>query len=286
MATLKRSGATRARSGAKTPRTARPGETERSHRARMDRIAAEQRASKRSVAQHSEHPERPGDSTVRHAEPQTGKQHGEGAGGFPQGEYDVTAPATEGTAAPSSAKSSHEQLVDAHLSTITHTDLDTLEGLLGDDRRLDDSELPLILEALPIGAIVEHEGLNRWRVRSPASGGIRWGHGHTAVHAIEAYVLGDTVSSADAAGAQRFLRLPKSQQKEIQERDRIAAERVGGTPDIFARDEAIRAANADATADAPAANAVTDGPEKASARAKQGSKRSSSRSAKRGRGKK
>lgn len=280
MATLtkaaKKSGARKRPSSSATrnaPRTAPQGETARSQRARLDRIAAQ----RRTAQQHQEHPELTADSVVRHAEPQTGKRAGEGAGGFPSGEYDVTppksateeAPATEGVTAGQTADTSHDALIGAHFAD---KDIEALQAQLGENRRLDDAELPLILEALPIGAVIEHEGLNRWRVRSPTTGGNRYGHGATGVAAIEAYVLGDVAPSADAAGAQRFLALPKDVQAQIQERDQKAAERVGGTPDTFARDEAIKAAQSDATAKAPAANAVTDGPEKASARAEQSNK--------------
>jgi hypothetical protein len=272
MATLttKQSGAKRSRPSSSATRTAPQGETARSQRARLDRIAAQ----RRTARQHQEHPELAADAVVRHVEPQTGKSQGEGAGGFPSGEYDVTKPAsatesqpaTEGVTAGQTADTSHDALIDAHFAD---KDIEALQAQLGENRRLDDAELPLILEALPVGTIIEHEGPNRWRVRSPASGGIRWGHGATGVAAIEAYVLGDTAPSADAAGVQRFLALDSATQQAIQERDQKAAERVGGTPDTFVRDEAIKAAQSDQTAKAPAANAVTDGPEKASARAEQ-----------------
>jgi hypothetical protein len=294
LTTAKKSGA-RTRPSSSATRTAPSGETARSQQARLDRIAAQ----RRTAQQHQEHPELAADSVVRHAEPQTGKPRGEGAGGFPSGEYDVTppakateeAPATEGVTAGQTADVSHDALIDAHLGD---KDIAQLQTLLGENRRLDDAELPLIIEALPVGAIIEHEAPNRWRVRSPASGGIRWGHGGTAVAAIEAYVLGDVAPTAVAAGAQRFLALPASQQQEIRERDQKAAERVGGTPDTFVRDEAIKAAQSDQTAKAPAANAVTDGPEKASARAEQSDRgaqnvpgaKTASRSAKRASGSK
>jgi hypothetical protein len=280
MATLtkaaKKSGARKRPSSSATrnvPRTARPGETAAHQRARLDRIAAQ----RRTAQQHQEHPELRADSVVRHAEPQTGKQRGEGAGGFPSGEYDVTPPksateeqpATEGVTAGQTADTSHDALLDAHFGAV---DIEALQQQLGENRRLDDAELPLILEALPVGAVIEHEAPNRWRVRSPTTGGNRFGHGATGVQAIEAYVLGDVAPTADAAGAQRFLALPAAQQQEIRERDQKAAERVGGTPDTFARDEAIKAAESDQTAKAPASNAVTDGPEKASARAEQGTR--------------
>jgi hypothetical protein len=254
----------------------------------MNRIAAEQRTSRAQesgeprgttrtgsyrtrsdelpAAQHAAHPERVGNSEVRHAEPPTGKQAGEGEGGYPGGEYDVAEPRTKG---PASTQDVHESLLEAHFQDV---DLTVLEELLGQDRRLDDSELPFVLEALPVGAALEHEGPNRWRVRAPTTGGNRFGHGATAVHAIEAFILGDTAASEPEAAAQRFLRLPKAQQDEIRERDRLAAERVGGTADTFARDEAIKAAEADKAAKAPAPNAVTDGPERASARAEQSRK--------------
>src|SRR3954471_13755827 len=45
---------------------------------------------------HDANPDNPTDSSVRHAEPQTGHRTREGHGGYPSGEYDVTKPQGDG----------------------------------------------------------------------------------------------------------------------------------------------------------------------------------------------
>jgi len=262
----------------KASRTAPRGETEAKHRARLNRIAAEKRtrsgedrgtakggftqSDQLPEAQHSEHPESFSDSTVRHAEPPQGKQAGEGHGGFPQGEYDVTKPAKEPAA---KAKSTQQAQLDQHFEGVE--DITELSNNVKKASRLSELNFLASLEAFPVGTIIEHEAPNRWRVRSTSGGGFRYGHGAYAREAIESYILGTAVGSQEEASARAFAQLPASQQNEIRERDRIAAERVGKSPTAdFAREEARKIALADKTAKPAALNAVTDGPEKASAR--------------------
>jgi hypothetical protein len=267
-------------------KTAAPGEDEATHRARADRVAAEKRTSAKREdgdratakgaetatdsqpeALHALHPENAADSAVRHAEPQTGKQAGEGEGGFPAGEYDVVDPAPKPAA---TAKEEREAALTAHYDGAAG-DLDQVVKDALADSRLDASELPKVLEALPVGAVIEHEGPNRWRVHK--LGVMRFGHGTTGLQAIENYVLGEATTTTLDAGAAAFLKLSPRQQREIEERDRIAYRNtVGGDPNEFAREEARRTAAADKTAKEPAPNAVSDGPERASARAEAGSK--------------
>jgi hypothetical protein len=121
------------------------------------------------------------------------------------------------------------------------------------------------VEALPVGTVIEHEGPNRWRVH--VLGQNRWGHGATHSEAVENFVTGLSQTTAQQEADRALAALPKKQQQEIADRDQKAAERVGGTPpDTFARIENAKASEADLKAKAPAPNATTDGPEKASAR--------------------
>lgn len=207
----------------KAARTAALRERQATHRARMDRIAAEKRTRsknpgeterpgfRRSVAEHSEHPETFADSTVRHAEPPTGKSSGEGQGGFPQGEYDVTQPASE----PADTRTNDERLLDQHIGT------QDIQKHLNADRnaRLSLDTALIGIETLPVGSAIERETENRWRVRGGSAAGQRFGFGTTAREAIEAYILGDAVQTQEHAGFQARLKLSPAQQKEIADRN-------------------------------------------------------------------
>ncbi len=266
-------------------KSAPPRESEARQRSRTDaqaktgraktssKIGTESETEKRSIAEHSEHPENPTDSTVRHAVG-TDAAGQEGQKGFPQGEYDVTPPAKEGR------KTGAEGAIEQHIGS---ADVEQIKKAIAAPQanRMTAEKRSLALEALPVGSILEHEGQNRWRVRGPISGGIRWGHGATAQEAIESYVLGLAVQDSAAAGAQAFSQLSPQIQKEITERDRIAAQRVGqspdGTPEAIARREFQENQKAARKAKPAAANASTDGPEIASAQLEAGQKRASAR---------
>jgi hypothetical protein len=287
MATKSRSKRSAPKSSAqRTPTTAKRPRTAAQQQADQDRIAAEHNrenaetrvaASSRTttdgktVAQHSEHPENPKDSTVRHSEPAAARQDGTGEGGFPQGEYDVTDPVKAGPV-------SEEDQLKAALTAHYDGAEEQLDQVIQDaiaDSRLDESEFLKVMEALPVGCVIEHEGPNRWRCHK--AGQNRFGHGTTALQAVENYVLGDASPSAIDAAARTFLKLSEADQKAIEDRDRIAATRVGGSdPNASIREEARKTAEMDKSAKAPAPNAATDGAEIASARAEQGSRARSS----------
>lgn len=273
---------------AATRKTARPGRTAAQKRARRNREAAAARrktagkdvgtegpgSGRRSVADHSEHPESRADSTVAHDEPQTGKRSaGAGEGGFPQGEGDVVKPALEGE----DKRSVKEQLLDAHFGTV-----DIRRHLADADKkgRLDRTTVTVATETLPVGAIVEHEAENRWRIRVPTGGGNRYGFGATYREAIESYVLGDAVVDEQSAAAKRFSELSPRQQEEIRVRDEKAARRVGqdptATPEAIARNEAAENAKAENKAlgnKKARTGQITEGAERASARDLAGQKR-------------
>ena len=255
-------------------KTAPPNEPAANERARANRLEAKARVSeragskgvgretenyfsRRSIAEHSEHPDNPSDTTVRHALPQTGAGS-EGQKGFPQGEYDIIQPEKAG---PANARSTHDMLIDQHLG---FADPDELMKSVDDSTRLDHEERVLILESAPTGFVLEKMGDRRWR----AGAQNRYGHGSTAAEAIESFVLG-TQSGADA-DAIRFSRLPASVQREIRERDEAVAKRQGvdveSLPEVSARRAGLELAAVDNEAAASALNAITDGPEKASAR--------------------
>lgn len=226
---------------------------------------------KRSVADHSEHPESPGDSTVRHADNPAGRKSA-GAKGFPQGEYDVTEPAKKGATKKDPIQNAIEQGLSAEeLSTIKAAQKHPKANRLSTDQRA------LGLEALPIGAILEHEAQYRWRVKANLGGGIRWGHGTTAQEAIDNYLLGSSVIDSAQAAAQTFHDYPASVQKEIEERDAKVAARLGvgvdTLPGVLERREFKANQEAAKKAKAPAPNATTDGPEVASAQLEAGAKR-------------
>lgn len=217
------------------PRTAPAGEREETHSARMDRINAETRVDNaaqasateeppatqqategnRSEPQHAEHPESATDSTVRHSEPATGKQAGEGAGGFPTGEYDVTSPAPRAA----------EQFRDAFDAHFAGADVDRLQELM-EDAVLDDGEIPLVLAACPVGFTLIKEGPDRWRAH--VAGTQRFGHGQTPIAALEAFVTGTSSGTVYDQAAREFLKLPKADQDAIRERDRAARAAVSG----------------------------------------------------------
>lgn len=261
-------------------RTAPPNEPASVERARANRLEAKARTSeragskgvnrqtenyfsRRSIAEHSENPDRPADSTVRHALPQTGAGS-EGQKGFPQGEYDVIEPAKAG---PASQRSTIDMLIDQHLG---FGDPDEVMKSVNESTRLDHEERVLILESAPAGFVLEKMGDRRWR----AGAQNRYGHGTTAAQAIESFVLG-TESGADA-DAIRFANYPASVQKEIRARDEAVAKRAGipvdSLPEAVARREGLERAAVENEAAASALNAVSDGPEKASALNEAGAK--------------
>jgi hypothetical protein len=207
---------------------------------------------------HDANPDVSTDSSVRHAEPQTGHRASEGHGGYPAGEYDVTKPATSGDAKTKGTTA---------LGQLLEIAPESKEAVkrAGENAQLTPSQFDQAVEALPVGTIIEHEGPNRWRVH--VLGQNRWGHGATHSEAVENFVTGLSQTTAQQEADRALAALPKKQQQEIAERDQKAAEAVGGTaPDTFARIENARAQAADLKAAAPAANASTDGLEKASAR--------------------
>jgi hypothetical protein len=216
---------------------------------------------RRSVAEHSEHPESAGDSTVRHAD-QHRSAPSAGRKGFPQGEYDVNQPAKAGA----KKQSIKQTLLEQHAATQSG-DTQTVLGLIKHQNanRLSVDERELAVELLPIGAIIEHEAPYRWRVRSPVGGGNRFGHGATAKEAIDSFVLGNADVNGAQAAARRFSELPASQQREIEDRDNAAARSVGqageDSPDVLARRQALSFSQAaDKRAPTPQ-NAASDGAE-------------------------
>jgi hypothetical protein len=194
---------------------------------------------------------------VRHAEPQTGHRASEGHGGYPSGEYDVTRPA--GADVKTKGPTPLGQLFDSA------PEADAAVERSKKYAQLAPADFDKAVEALPVGTLIEHEGPNRWRVH--VIGQNRWGHGATHSEAVENFITGLSQTTAQVEADRALAALPKKQQQEIAERDQKAAERVGGTPpDTFARLENAKASAADLNAEAPAPNASTDGPEKASAR--------------------
>lgn len=238
-------------------KTAQPGEPEVSARNRAN--AASRAAGRGSTLDtHDANPDVSADSSVRHAEPQTGKQRGEGAGGYPSGEYDVTPPR------PSAAAQTKDTLgAIQHFSQAPESEAAVERAKK--NAQLSPDQFDQAVEALEVGATIEHEGPNRWRVH--VVGKNRWGHGATFSEAVENYVTGLSQTTAQQEADRALAALPKRQQQEIADRDAKAAAAVGGTaPDTFARIENAKASAADLTAKAPAANASSDGAEKASAR--------------------
>lgn len=229
---------------------------------------------KRSVADHSEHPEHPGDSTVRHADQALGVGRASaGKKGFPQGEYDVNRPAK----AAGKKQDIKQTLLEQHEAE-AGVEVDEVKRLLKErSGRLSASEFSLAVETLPLGAVIEHEGPYRWRVRGPVGGGNRFGHGKTMAEAVEDYVLGTPTHIAANAAADQFSRYPKSVQEEIKERDAKAARALGqdpdSTPEAIARREFEENAKAATKAKTPASNASSSGPEIASAQLEAGRRR-------------
>jgi hypothetical protein len=275
MATAKSKSASKSH---KADRTAPVEEPETVARARHDRIAAESRVGEKASdattqtdttkGAHDAHPESATDTSVRHAEPQTGKQSGEGEGGHPAGEYDITQ--MDRSSGQKNTKGA-DTVLSQHFAGLEDKDNPLVQATkeAQSNSQIPKSKLALAIEALPVGALIEHEAPNRWRAH--VTGQLRYGHGATFLEAVESYILGTGVGSMEEAAARTYAALPSHMQEQIDERDRKAAARVGGTvPEQMARDEAKRAAAADASADLPARNANTDGPEKASARAEQG----------------
>lgn len=227
---------------------------------------------RRSIADHSEHPESPGDSTVRHADNPAGRRSA-GSRGFPQGEYDVTTPAKAGASKKDPTQLAIEQSLSAE-------DLAAIKAAQKHPKanRLKPEQRALAIEALPEGTIIEKEGRFRWRVRSAGTnGGNRYGHGTTAAEAIDNYILGHSVITTEQAGAEQFHSYPASVQKEIEARDAAVAQRQGRNvedfPEVIARREYKANQKAAAGAKPTAPGATSDGAEVASAQLEQGAKR-------------
>lgn len=247
-----------------------------------NKTGTESSRSKKSVADHSEHPENSSDSTVRHADQPARRTGPAGSKGFPQGEYDVTKPRPAG----GRKQSIEQQLLEAH-----HGDSD-LEAIKKANarpsaNRLHPTDRALAIETLPVGSTLEHEQENRWRVVGRLGGGNRYGHGSTAQEAIDNYVLGSSVGDSAQAAAQAFHELPKRQQKEITERDEKAARRLGQDPsntaEAIARQEFVDNQKAARSAAHPAPNATSDGAEVASAQLEAGARRGGTETATRNR---
>lgn len=66
------------------------------------------------------------------------------------------------------------------------------------DARLDENTILYAAEALPIGSVIEHEGLDRWRATVKEGGVHRYGHGKNLTEAVEALILGDRPPLAGA----------------------------------------------------------------------------------------
>lgn len=305
--TAKKGGAkrpSRAKNASKTAAktaTARPGETEADARARTSGETAgtqlpplegaQARTGNTPLGDHNA-TGNPADSTVRHAEPQTGKQQGEGEGGHPQGEYDVTQAAPAG-AVPLAAQK--DAALEAHFAQATvglpGGDLDAILKDALADSTLDESEILKVTEALPVGIVIEHEGPNRWRCHRTGQG--RYGHGRTFLEAVESYVIGLSAPNATDAAARAFVKLPAAQRKEILDRDAAAAASVGGTdPMATVRAEALKTAQKQAGAvgdpgaasdGAAKASATSAGAKRAAAAKRTGGSKRSSRSRSRSR---
>lgn len=219
---------------------------------------------------------KPGSSEVAHA-PASGTQSAEG--GHPGGEYDVTPPVT----APDGSKTAAGEAADTKAAvtadsgatgkyavqltqhfTDAGADQATLLKQAAETTRLEDDQRQAALEAMPVGTILEKEAPYRWRIH--VRGQNRFGHGTTASEAIEAYVIGTQGSEVEAA-ATRFARLSPQQQQEIRDRDARAAAGTGGTDPVeFARQEAIKVAEADKQAKPTAVSEGSDGANRESAR--------------------
>jgi hypothetical protein len=208
---------------------------------------------------HDANPGDPTDSSVRHAEPSTGRPTDEGEGGYPSGEYDVTPPPANDA---KRTKGVIESVLAQHFEA--NPGADAALKRAEDKAQLSPDQFDKAVEALPVGAIIEHEGPNRWRVHVLGRG--RYGHGATQSEAVENYILGTSEGTFQSEADAALAALPSKQQKEIADRDQKAAEQVGGTSsDTFARIENAKTEAKARNAALPAANANTDGAERASA---------------------
>lgn len=255
--------ATTKRAASAAKKTAQPDEPEVAARNRQN--AARRAMGKADTTRnHDANPDVSTDSSVRHAEPQTGKQRGEGHGGYPSGEYDVTTPGSSRAQGDVLTKGPQAIALDQLYAGSPEAEQAVKQA--NERLRLSPDQFDQAVEALPVGTVIEKEAPWRWRVH--VVGQPRFGHGQTHSEAVENYVLGDQGTSTAQAEADRALaQMDPKQQQEIADRDAKAAQAVGGTPpDTFARIENAKAAAADATAEPPAPNAATDGAEKASAR--------------------
>lgn len=199
----------------------------------------------KTIAEHSDNPNDPTDTSVKHVDsPETLQKSGVG---FPAGEYDITKP----TLAPAKEQTA----VEAHLATV---DTDALKDLMK-DTVLDPEEYALVLEATQVGFELVHEGPSRWRAKQNQ----RYGHGRTAKEAIEAFVLGTSSLTLVDAAALEFSKMSSTQQQEIRDRD-AAAQGVTGAPG-FAVEESRKTAEKRKGAALPSIGARTDAAEQMSA---------------------
>lgn len=214
--------ATAKKSARKSAKTTAP-EIEPEAAARNRQNAANRAAGKADTTRnHDANPDVSTDSSVRHAEPPDGRRDGSGHGGYPSGEYDVTPPEPGADAKTKGATASAL----GHLYA-NSPEADRAVAQAKRHARLEPAEFDKAVEALPVGTVIEHEGPNRWRVH--VAGQPRYGHGGTHSEAVESYVLGGESVTAEQQAAERLAALPKRQRQEIAERDRKAAEAVGGS---------------------------------------------------------
>lgn len=226
--------------------------------------AARRTAKGKTDNPHDANPSDPTDSSVKHADAVNASPDA-GKGGYPSGEYDVTKPAPVGVQTKDAVASALAQ----HLDAAPHAEPAVKRAQA--NAQLSGSDFAKGVEAFAVGTMIEHEGPNRWRVH--VVGKNKWGHGATFREAVEHFITGIDQTTQEAEAAQRLAALPAKQQQEIKDRDAKAAQAVGGTSsDTFARVENAKTAKADKRAKAPAPNANTDGPEKASARDEAGRK--------------
>lgn len=176
------------------------------------------RRGNRSRAQHSEHPDQPADSTVKHV-----PQPGETPGGFPQGEYDVTTPAPEGAKKQGDlTKAAIKNHIDAANVGAVQPIPEVVKAALATSR-IGQADVIPVTEALPAGVNIEHQGPNRWRIHQVGLN--RFGHGATFLEALGNYVLGAVVPAPFADPAAARAQLPPKLQAELAARDAAVASR-------------------------------------------------------------
>ena len=216
------------RAAANLKKTAREIEPEADARARE---AANAKAAGEEGS-HDANPDVGTDSSVRHAEPQTGHRAGEGHGGYPSGEYDVTKPPPAG---PSRTKGDTKAALEQHFAVSPGVDAQ-LERAKKNER-LKGDQWDKALEAMPVGTIIERTDFD-WRAR--VVGTNRNASAPTFSEMIEAFVLGD-VAPQTLDRETVLKQLEPRQRKEVEERDRLAAERVGAPgSERYEREQAQR----------------------------------------------